>query len=404
MKTWIAALATTALAALVAVEAVAQQPAAAPKALQELRLNMFEPEVYTLTNRTVELVFDTAAVEAGDDVWTLPDDLRALDFTYDFNGETLEAAAFAEANYTDALLILKSGRVVHEDYLNRTDRATRFLSSSMAKSLNAVLVGLAIEDGHISSVEDQVTTYVPELAGTGYDGVTVRNLLEMRSGVDWVDNFFAPGPARDAHVAAFVENSARYTDWAGSAVRAHAPGEAFNYNSLDAALAGLVVERAVGRTLSAYMTERLWRPAGMEADGFYVLDGPPGVGREFTAGAFNATLRDYARIGQLMLDGGEANGRQVLPSAWVSQSTAPSTTAEGETGVPGLGYAYFWWTVLGSDAFMALGGGGQFIYIDPATETVIVKLSHVPVGPNGDRDATARALAFFEAASRWTPN
>jgi CubicO group peptidase (beta-lactamase class C family) len=178
----------------------------------------------------------------------------------------------------------------------------------------------------------------------------------------------------------------------------------FNYNSLDAALAGLVVERAVERPLSAYLSDRLWRPAGMESDGFYVLDGPPGVGREFTAGAFNATLRDYARVGQLMLDDGEANGRQVLPSAWVAQSTAPSTTVDGETGVPGLGYASFWWTVLGSEAFMALGGGGQFIYVDPSTETVIVKLSHVPVGPDGDRDATARALAFFEAASRWTPN
>jgi CubicO group peptidase (beta-lactamase class C family) len=391
-------------AAWLALAAAGGAAAQAPEALQELRRHMFEPAVYTLTNRTVELVFDTARVEAGTDVWTLPEELRALDFTYEFNGEINRAEDFAESTYTDALLFLNQGRVVHEAYLNKSDRSTRFLSSSMAKSLNSVLVGLAIEDGHIASVDNPVTTYVPELAGTGYEGATLRNLLEMRSGVAWVDNFFAPGPARDAHVAAFVANSARYTDWALDAERAHAPGDVFNYNGLDAALVGLVVERAAGRALSAFMTERLWRPAGMESDASYVLDGPPGVGREFTAGAFNATLRDYGRIGQMMLDGGEANSRQVLPPAWVEESTRPSTHVEGETGVPGLGYGYFWWTVLGSNAFVALGGGGQFIYVDPATETVIVKLSHVPVGPNGDRDATARSLAFFEAASRWAAN
>jgi CubicO group peptidase (beta-lactamase class C family) len=131
-----------------------------------------------------------------------------------------------------------------------------------------------------------------------------------------------------------------------------------------------------------------------------VLDGPPEIGNEFTAGGFNATLRDYGRVGQMMLDGGKANGRQIIPATWVKQSTTPGPgIADAEDGT---GYAYLWWTINGSSAFTMLGGEGQFVYVDPATRTVLIKLSHIPVGAAG-RAAGAESFAFLKAASAWRP-
>jgi hypothetical protein len=139
----------------------------------------------------------------------------------------------------------------------------------------------------------------------------------------------------------------------------------------------------------------------MENYAFYVLDGPPGEGREFTGGGFNAVLRDYGRIGLMMLQNGNANRRQLLPSDWVAESTRPTTKPAGRP-EEGLGYAYFWWTVNNTRAFTALGGEGQFLFVDPETQTVIVKLSHAPVGPGGQR-VTEEAFAFLKAASKWRP-
>ena len=183
---------------------------------------------------------------------------------------------------------IKDGKIVYERYLNRADAKTHFNSYSMAKSFNSILVGLAIADGHIRSVLDPVEKYVPELKNSGYGGTTIKDLLEMRSGVEWNDNFFAEGStAHKAHVAAWVEGSARYTDFAAGAKRAHPPGTVFNYDTMDAAVVGLVVERAVKMPISRYLSDRLWKPAGMESYAFYVIDGPPGIGREFSGGGFN---------------------------------------------------------------------------------------------------------------------
>jgi CubicO group peptidase (beta-lactamase class C family) len=165
---------------------------------------------------------------------------------------------------------------------------------------------------------------------------------------------------------------------------------------MDAAVVGLVIARATGMPVSRYLSERLWQKAGMEADAFYVIDGPPGVGQEFTAGGFNAVLRDYGRLGLLMLDHGRTNGEQFFPEDYVS-SLSRSVTADAD---PNFGYGYFWWTVKGTEAFTAVGGEGQFIYVDPPSQTVIVKLSHGPVGPEAV-SVVAETLAFFRAAAAW---
>lgn len=372
------------------------------KTIENYRLHMFDAPFRSLANRTIELMFDTARVDNAKTRWILPKNTVDMDFTYEFNGVRHRADDVLADTDTDALLVIKNGRIVCERYLDRADATTHFNSYSMAKSINSIMVGLALADGHLQSILDPVVKYVPELRGSGYDGTTIQNLLEMRSGVDWDDNFFAEGTiGRKAHLAAWVEASARYTDEARNTTRAHPPGTTFNYNTMDAAVIGLVIERAVKMPVSKYLSERLWKPAGMESYGFYVLDGPPGVGREFTGGGFNAVLRDYGRIGLMMLDG-RANGRQILPTSYVAESTKPSTTSDTETKEPHLGYAYFWWPILNSQAFTALGGEGQFIYVDPASKTVVVKMSHGPVGPAAQANEQ-ETLSFLAAVSRWEP-
>jgi CubicO group peptidase (beta-lactamase class C family) len=370
-----------------------------PPAVREYRLHMFDPPVATLANRTAELMFDTRRVEAGKAAAPLPRAVRPLAFDYSHAGKTFPAAAFAERTFTDALLILKDGRIVHEEYLNRSDAKTRFMSYSMAKSFNSIMAGAAIAEGKIGSVDDPVLKYMPELKGTAYDGLTLKNLLQMRTGVAWSDNFFAPGPARDAHEAAFVDNKQRYVTASAGMKRGTAPvGQAFNYNSIEAALVGEIVSRATGRPLAHYLSDKVWKPAGMETYGFYVLDGPPDVGKEFTAGGYNATLRDYGRVGLMMLNGGRANGRQIVPAAWVKESTTPGPGPARD----GMGYAYLWWTLDGTGAYTMLGGEGQFVFVDPASRTVIVKLSHIPVGAEGAA-AMAETQSFLKAAAAWQP-
>lgn len=369
--------------------------------LIEVRRHMLDPEINTLTFRSMDQIFDTLPVKRGGRVWTLEADAKDLDFSYSFEGEDIPAAAFAERTFTNALLIAKHGKIVHERYLNKTDETTRFLSMSMAKSITSILVGMAIEDGYISSVDDPLETYVPELKGSGYEGVTIRQALLMRSGVDWNEryDFGKDSPMQKLHNAAVVENRIRFVTPAFGAARIHPPGNAFNYSTVETAVLGLVLEKAVGKPLPDYMSARWWRRAGMQSDGFWIADGPPGVGRAINGMGFNATLRDYARIGLMMLSGGKANGKRLLSSAWVEESTVPKGTEPTEQGST-RGYQYQWWTFTDSDAYTALGLQGQFIYVDPRADIVVVKVSYFPPG---ERRADAETEAFLRAVSTWNP-
>jgi len=318
-------------------------------------------------------------------------------FTYRFDGRMVTTDAFLERTWTNALLVMKDGTILAELYRNNTGPQTRFISYSMAKSITSMLIGLALSEGSIRSLDDPIEEYIAELAGSAYSGVTIREILEMRSGVDYEEryDFDNPGVAAANHNNALVLNLTRFADAACAVEKKTEPGAVFEYKTLDTAVLGWLVERATRMTASAYMASRIWEPLGAEADGYFIMDGPPGVGREFTGAGFNATLRDYARLGQMVLDGGVADGRRILPADWVALSTAPSHP-ETEAG----GYGLQWWTVADSNAFYALGLQGQFVYIDPDSRTVIVKLSYFPPG---DATGTRETLAFMRAASEWRP-
>jgi CubicO group peptidase (beta-lactamase class C family) len=293
---------------------------------------------------------------------------------------------------------MKDGYIVSEIYRNNSDADTRFTGWSMTKSITSVLVGCALAEGRIPSLDVPISNYLPELKGGGYDGVSIRHVMQMRSGVDYPEryDFANPGVAASNHIAALVRNTARFADVARTLPRLRPPGELFQYKTIDTAVLGWLIERVTGGSVAAYTARCLWEPLGAESDGYYIMDGPPGIGREFSGAGFNATLRDFARFGQMMLDEGVANGRRIVTADWVRESTRPSGQRAGEPG----NYGLQWWMAGTGGAYMALGLQGQFIYVDPASRTVIVKLSYFPPGDNAPDGETR---AFLAAAAAWKP-
>jgi CubicO group peptidase (beta-lactamase class C family) len=390
---------------------------AVPPELQALRREMLDPVFSGLTFHNMDELFTTRTVPHAGEPWAIPRSDHPLDFTYNFEGNSYTPEQFLDRTFTNALLVIKDGKIVTELYRNNTNERTRFIGWSMTKSITSILIGCALAEHRIKSIDDQITVYLPELKGGGYDGVTLRQVLEQRSGVLYDENPTVDN--RNANLgtplSSLIDYVKRYGDAAAAVKRASVPGTQFDYKTLNTVVLGMIIERVSGgSTISAYTTQRLWEPLGAEADGFFIMDGPPGVGREFNGAGFNATLRDYARIGLMMLNQGRANGHQIVPAQWVAESTGARTSFTSDPKaahqsprsplVSDLvgGYGYQWWTYANSDAYTALGLGGQFIFVDPATRTVIVKMSYFPPGPKS-MAAEHETGAFLEAASAWTP-
>ncbi|MEH3039188.1 MAG: serine hydrolase [Sphingomonas paucimobilis] len=397
----------SAAAITIAVPASAQQQLPAPLAsgaksdvpvaVQIARWHMLDGDINTLTFRSMDTLFTTRTVARSGPVWRLPRADHPLDFTYRVKGQTYRADDFLERSYTNALLVMKDGRIVSEIYRNNSNEHTRFMGWSMTKSVTSTLVGAALDDKLIASLDDPITRYLPELRGGGYDGTTIRQILQMRSGVDYEEryDFAHPGVAATNHINALVKNVARFADVARTIKRAHKPGTTFAYKTIDTAVLGWLIERVSGGSVAAYTARKLWEPLGAEADGFYIMDGAPGTGREFSGAGYNATLRDWARFGQMILDRGMADGRRIVSPQWVEMASAPAA-AEDASG----GYGMQWWTMPNTPAFSAIGLQGQYVFVDPATRTVVVKLSYFPPA---DDSASEETAAFLAAASAWVP-
>ncbi len=349
-------------------------PSATTIAMRDQWLN---PAINSFTFRETNNLFAWRPVEAPRMTWALP---RATSFAMpraQVAGTETDYDAWADRTFTNALLVMRDGKIVFENYRNRMTPATRHIAFSMSKTITAMLIGMALEKGEISSLDDPVTRYVPELADSGYGAATLRNLMEMRSGVDADERYdFGENPsfAATMHETAIVRNERRFADFGREVGRRETPGTRFNYLTLDTMVLGWVLERATGQTIERQTEERLWQPLGAEADAFWLVDGPPGVGRALNGMGFNATLRDFGRLGQLMLGKGEANGRRILPEGWIAAMTTMKPT-----GGPMPGYGLQTWQVDDErGAFAAVGLAGQFIYIHPGSRTVIVKLSYFP--------------------------
>ncbi|MGO4609912.1 serine hydrolase domain-containing protein [Variovorax sp. 2RAF20] len=356
--------------------------------LLALRRAKSEPTLNYLTYQHMDQLFGVSRLTAsprpspiaGRAPWS------SADFRLTTGGTTENFDAFLERHRMNAIVVMQDGKIVKETYRNGSGPATPFIGYSMSKSVIAMLIGIAIQEGRIKSVNDLIVQYLPELKGTGYDTVTVRNLLMMRAGTDWKE-IYTPGSELDRHRdQSLNEAKVYYEDYAFRAKPLLPPGTRFNYSTLDANLVGWLLERAVGMPLTSYMATRLWHPMGAEAGAYWVNQGPGQAQRPFYGAGMAASLRDWARIGQVALDDGRAQGAQLIPAAWMKESTSRLNEQPG--------YGYFWWT-MGDKGYGAIGVNGQAIYVQPATRTVIAVAGYW-VGAVDDKLGAERT-AFFEA-------
>ncbi len=373
-----------------------------PQRLVDLRWALLEAPTNGLFFRSVDQLFETRLVAHPQTPSALPIKTKPPAGVH-FDGNFLTYDEWAERTYTNALLVIRDGTVVFEDYRNGSGAQTPFIGFSMSKSIVATLVGLAIAEGHINSVAEPISKYVPELRGGGYDGVSIEHVLEMRSGVAYEERYdFGENPSLAAlvHEHAIVLNRERFADRGLQLPSAVAPGSRFNYATMDTAMLGLMLERAVGEPLETFMSRTLWMPMGAEFEGFWMADGPQGEGRALAGMGFNARLRDFGRLGQMWLNEGQANGRQIVRRDWMIRATKMKPF--GEANRRG-GYGYQFWQVDDEPgAHAAVGLQGQYIYVHPETRTVIVKLSFFPPG---DPSALEKlTLAWFHATVNVSPS
>ena len=341
--------------------------------------------------RNMEKLTPVEVVPRGAQVRELPLAPRQIDPKWTWNGQAQTLDGYMTAMNTSGVVVLKDGQIVLERYGLDRKPNERWTSFSVAKSVTATLVGAAIKDGKIKSLDDVVTNYIPELKGGAYEGVTVRQLLTMTSGVKWNEDYTdlnsdvakagtTPGEPGMNPIVSYMRKLPREAE----------PGAKFVYKTGETDLAGILVSNAVGKPLSTYLSEKIWAPYGMEQDAIWV-DDP--AGHERGGCCMSMTARDYARLGQFMLEGGKVNGQDVLPAGWVADATRAHQSFP--PGGVETGYGYFWWII--PDGYAAEGIFGQQIFVYPAEKLVIAVNS---AWPAASKDELWQAQMAFAQAVR----
>jgi CubicO group peptidase (beta-lactamase class C family) len=344
-----------------------------------------------------DTIYPVKVVSRGGSVRTLPvADMRLHNVLFQTGDKRYDLFDYLAMNRVAGLLILKDGKVVLEDYELGAGPATRWASFSMAKSVTSTLIGAALQDGFIAGLDDPVTRYVPVLRGGVYEGVSIRNVLQMASGVRWNETYTDPNSdcrkLTDAQMSHKAGASLAYMKYLSRAAPA---GSVWNYNSGETNIAGAVVEGATHMSLSAYLSRKLWSPLGMENDAFWWTESQGGTG--IGGAGLSATLRDYGRFGLFVLSDGMIDGRRTVPKGWFQEAGA----AHRIGGKP-VDYGYLWWPVsagesINAGAVEARGIFGQHLYINPSERLVIVVLSARPK-PTGS--TVLDDAGFFTAVAR----
>jgi CubicO group peptidase (beta-lactamase class C family) len=317
---------------------------------------------------------------------------------YELSGHRFDLYDYLATNRVAGMLVLKDGKIAFEDYELGTGPDTHWISFSMAKSISSTLVGIALADGAIASLDDPVVRYVPSLRGSAYDGVSVRQILTMSSGVRWNETYTDPQSDRrqvlELQIAGKPGEVLRYM---GSLPRAAAPGSVWNYSTGETFVLGAVIEGATHRSLTDYLSEKIWAPAGMESDAAWWVDGPQGLA--WAGSGLEATLRDYGRFALIAADSGRLHGRLLVPEGWFKEAGVPH-----DIGGKMVDYGYMWWippqsVPVHAGAFEAVGIFGQYMYINPREHLAIVVLSARPKPVDDSRDELADDAAFFAAVA-----
>jgi CubicO group peptidase (beta-lactamase class C family) len=277
---------------------------------------------------------------------------------------------YLQASGTTAFLVVHDDKLLYERYFNGYDQRSLNTSFSMAKSFASALVGIAIDEGHITSVDEPITNYIPELLEKDkrFKSITIRNLLTMSSGIKYEEGATLPWSEAADDTKTYYSTDLR--ELALNSQIEGTPGQYFEYNNYNPLLVGMIIERATGTHVAGYLQQTLWKPMGMEADGSWSLDSKRDGFEKMESGV-NARARDFARYGMLFAKEGNWRGKQLISRGWVEESTRPDTSTD-----PSQDYQYFWWvnTPNGKNHFSAQGNYGQYIYVAPEKDLVIVRL------------------------------
>ncbi len=340
---------------------------------------MTPPASFYYFHNMDKLGFRQDWVHKPDHAYPLREPSTPFPVSYTYRGQSYSLDDYWMRSSVLGFLVLKDDRIVLEKYFHGADRDSRFISNSMAKSVLSVLIGVAIEEGKIGSVEEPVEKYVPALSASGYHGVKIKDALQMATGVKFDEDYLKP--TADVHrlVAALVQGDESFQTLAASIKPKRKPGTAFEYQSINSEVLGLVLEAATREPLNQYTEEKLWKKIGAQSDAFFYR----GKRQPNTCafGCLNSTLRDYARFGLMAMQGGKIGGTRVVSEAWIHESTTPDAPflkpkPDLNNDVTQIGYQYQWWVPYGSDgAFVAMGIYGQMIYVNPAKHVVIVQAS-----------------------------
>lgn len=312
----------------------------------------------------------------------------ALDVRFNIDDKAHDTTSYMTDYRVSGIVVIRDGEILLEQYGLGRRPEDRWISFSVTKSLTSTLIGAAIKDGYIGSLDDTLDQYVEEMKGSVYAGVTIRHLLTMSSGVKWNEDYTDPNSdvARAGRVQ-FDGEKSPILGYMRRLERAGTAGEKFHYSTGETDLAGYVVSRATGMTMAEYLSKKIWAPYGMEQDAVWLMDSS---GHERGGCCLNMTLRDYARIGQFMLE----DGAGVTPAGWVKEATSPLLPVRDD---PDAGnYGYFWW--VNGSTFDALGIFGQMIHVDPEHRLIIAINSAWPYATNADYSAAR--MAFVRAATK----
>ncbi|WP_313135506.1 serine hydrolase domain-containing protein [Paracoccus jeotgali] len=354
------------------------------------------PDLAVSTFRNIDRLFPVRVIEAGDNPSPLPEapqDLPSM-VSFEIDGKGYDLYDFLALDNVAGLIVLKDGEVVYETYQRGNRPETRWMSMSVAKSITSTLVGAAVQDGHIASLDDMVVDYVPSLKGSAYDGVSIHDILLMASGVQWNETYTDPqSDRRDLLRAQIAQEPGAAMKVMAALPRASEPGSAHTYSTGETQVLGEIVRGAVGKPLAEYLSEKIWKPYGMEADANWWLDSPDGV--EIGGSGLSATLRDFARFGQFFLEGGEIDGNRVLPEGWTEEAGRSQKLSDGTE----IDYGLMWWpgwteASIADKAFAAIGIEGQNIYINP-TQNVVIATHMAQPKPEGKEPIDP--MVFFDA-------
>jgi hypothetical protein len=373
---------STGLGNLAAAGSAHQKPAPHAEEIgtvQQIYDGTLYPDIQVRTFRNIDRLFPTRIVKRGTRVYPLPKSeapLKGVEITS--SGEKYDIYDYLSLNRVSGLLVLKNGKIAFERYELGNRETTRWMSMSVVKSITSTLIGIAIKDGHIKSIDDPVTKYLPTLAASAYEGVTIRNLLQMASGVKWDETYTNPASDRRRMLELQLAGKpGAILHFMSTLPRAGEPGTVWNYNTGETHVVGELIHAAVGRPVAQYLSERVWSKVGMESDATWWLESPDG--QEIGGSGLSATLRDYGRFGLFVMNGGGVGQEKLLPEGWMNEAGTGKMI-----GGKNLDYGYMWWIPDASanpvheGAFMASGIFGQSIYINPAAKVVIVVWSARP--------------------------